>query len=126
MTLAEIRRLVVAISGHPYTPFGHCQGPVCRREFTLGSAGIRSEHSLSGHWNATSIYRTRSLYVTQIAFIRACYRLVFCPGAPVMFASVLFVSSGSASEGLNHKSSFSRFAKSQLTPNRHLRALWSG
>src|SRR5262249_6616395 len=57
---------------------------------------------------------------------KSSYRLIFCPGAPVMLASVVFVSPGSASEGLNHKSSFSRFANSQLTPNRHLRALWSG
>src|SRR5437867_1773060 len=41
-----------------------------------------------------------------------------------MLASLLFVSSGSASEGLSHKSYFSRFASSNSTPNRHLRALW--
>ena len=41
-TFAEIRRLVLAISGHLYTTFGHCQGPVCGREFTLESGGIRA------------------------------------------------------------------------------------
>ena len=43
-----------------------------------------------------------------------------------MLAPLLFVSSGSAFEGLSHKSSFSRFTSSHSRPNRDLRALWSG
>jgi hypothetical protein len=52
--------------------------------------------------------------------------LVLAISGPVMLAPLLFVSSGSASEGPSHKSSFSRFTSSHLTPNRHLRALWFG
>src|SRR5215467_2031380 len=66
------------------------------------------------------------IYESHICHYGACCERVSCPGVPVMLASLLFVSSGSAFEGLSHKSYFPRFANSYLTSNRHLRALWSG
>ena len=65
MTFAEIRPIVLAISGHRYTPFGHCQGPVCRREFKLESGGIRGHSGLNLRFQAIG---TRHLFIALYLF----------------------------------------------------------